>query len=271
MWKHTSGLYVKKHGSSFGSQSVAACRLPSEPVMQGQQHVTCSKQASMHTLHSAHMGAHSLDVRMPRSCVLVACRGLQELSARLAAETARAAAAVTAADAAAALQAAAQRELAAAQAASKSVQTLQVGTAPGASGARHACCCACCVMVRCSCVRACGLQDGILCAGVELQDSMLRFTPRAWGLLGSMLWVAADCTPTNGSNCTAAASERHCNLPLTPRHLHDATATSAAVCLLVRGPRVTRRRTWRGRGLLQRLLARRRLVCVWRLTACARR
>lgn len=87
----------------------------------------------------------------------------------------------------------------------------------------------------------------------------------------SMLWLAADCTPTNGSNCTAAASERTCNLPFTPRHLHDATATSAAVCLLVRGLCVTYRRTWRGRGLLQRLLVRRRLVCVWRLTACGRR
>jgi hypothetical protein len=59
--------------------------------------------------------------------VVVVCRGLQELSARLAAEAARAAAAVAAADAAAAAQAAAQRELAATQAASKSVQTLQVG------------------------------------------------------------------------------------------------------------------------------------------------
>lgn len=73
--------------------------------------------------------------------MLATCRGLQELSTQLAAETARAAAAAAAADAAAASQAAAQRELAATQAASKSVQTLQVGAlAQGMHAAVHAVC-----------------------------------------------------------------------------------------------------------------------------------
>lgn len=52
---------------------------------------------------------------------------LQELSSQLASEANRAAAAEAAASAAAAAQVAAQRELAAAQAAGKSVHTLQVG------------------------------------------------------------------------------------------------------------------------------------------------
>lgn len=75
-----------------------------------------SRQALLPFRHVAHPVVHHIAAP---TCV-------QELSAQLASETARATAAQNAASAAAAAQAAAQRDLAAAQAAGKSVHTLQV-------------------------------------------------------------------------------------------------------------------------------------------------